>query len=268
VASGRLAAYRHLLWAQVQSQAQYRASFAIDILGSVAFGALDLVTVFVLFRVSSTLAGFGFAEVFLMTALASASFAVADLLVGNVERLRFYVRTGLFDAVLVRPLDALMQLLAMDVAPRRIGRVVLGVAMVGVAAAHAQLALTPLGLALLVVAPLAGALIFSAVFVGTASVAFWWIESGELGNALTYGGHDFAAYPMTVYGALLRRLFAYALGFAFVAYYPALALLGREDPLGAPPWLGYASPGIAVIAAGLTGLVWRTGVRHYRSTGS
>ncbi len=240
----------------------------MDVLGSVAFGGLDLVTVFVLFRVSSTLAGFGFTEVFLMTALASASFALADLLVGNVERLRFYVRTGLFDAVLVRPLGALMQVLAMDLAPRRIGRVVLGMAMVGVAVAQAELVPSPLQLALLVAAPLAGALIFSAVFVSTAAVAFWWIESGELGNALTYGGHDFAAYPMTVYGPLLRRLFAYALGFAFVAYYPALALLGRQDPLGAPAWIGYAAPGIALITAGLAALVWRTGVRHYRSTGS
>ena len=37
---------------------------------------------------------------------------------------------------------------------------------------------------------------------------------------------------MTVYGRLFRRLFAYGLGFAFVAYYPALALLGRPDPAG------------------------------------
>jgi ABC-2 type transport system permease protein len=71
-----------------------------------------------------------------------------------------------------------------------------------------------------------------------------------------------------VYGALFRRLFAYGLGFAFVAYYPALALLGRHDPLGAPAALGYGCPLIAAAAAVLAGLVWRSGVRHYRSTGS
>jgi ABC-2 type transport system permease protein len=126
----------------MRSQAQYRASFAIDVAGSVAFGVLDVVTVVALFRVRPTLAGFTFAEVFLMTALASTAFALADLAVGNVERLRFYVRTGLFDAVLVRPLGALMQLLAMDVAARRVGRAVIGVALLGVAAAHADLVLT------------------------------------------------------------------------------------------------------------------------------
>jgi ABC-2 type transport system permease protein len=229
---------------------------------------LDVVTVFVLFRVSRTIAGFAFAEVFLMAALASSAFALADLLVGNVERLRVYVRTGLFDVALLRPLGPLMQLTAMDVAPRRVGRLVFGVAMIVAAAAQADLAPTPARLALLVIAPIAGAVIFSAVFVASATVAFWWIESGEFANALTYGGHDFTAYPLPIYGTVFRRLFAYGLGFAFVAYYPALALLGRADPLGAPAHLGYASPLVAAVAAAAAGLMWRTGVRRYRSTGS
>src|SRR5436190_5377557 len=144
----RLPAYAHLLAAQMRGQAQYRASFAIDVAGSVAFGALDIATVLVLFRVSRQFAGFSFREVFLMTALASSAFALADLLVGNVERLRVYVRTGLFDAVLLRPLGALWQLLAMDVAPRRIGRVAFGIVVVVAAVARAELVLTPPRLAL------------------------------------------------------------------------------------------------------------------------
>jgi ABC-2 type transport system permease protein len=53
-----------------------------------------------------------------------------------------------------------------------------------------------------------------------------------------------------------------------VAYYPTLALLDRSDPLGAPALLGYASPVVAVGAVGAAAMMWRIGVRHYRSTGS
>jgi ABC-2 type transport system permease protein len=218
--------------------------------------------------VTPTLGGFGFAEVFLMAALASCAFATADLAVGNVERLRQYVRSGLFDALLVRPLSSLAQLMAMDVATRRVGRVAFGVGVLILAVANGPVELTPLRLALLTVTPIAGAVIFGAVFVATATVAFWWIESGEIANGLTYGGLNFTQYPITIYGALFRRLFAYAIGFAFVAYYPTLVLVDRPDPLGAPAFLGYAAPVIAVVAAVAAGLVWRTGVRHYRSTGS
>src|SRR5262245_64185024 len=97
------------------------------------FGVLDVASVLVVFRVTPTLGGFGFAEVFLMTALAGCAFAMADLAVGNVERLRQYVRSGLLDAMLVRPLSALAQLAVMDVATRRVGRVAFGVIMVAVA---------------------------------------------------------------------------------------------------------------------------------------
>jgi ABC-2 type transport system permease protein len=45
-------------------------------------------------------------------------------------------------------------------------------------------------------------------------------------------------------------------------------LLDRPDPLGAPMFLGYASPAIAIAAAVAAGLTWQAGVRHYRSTGS
>ena len=263
-----LAVYVQLVRAQVRSQAQYRASFAVDVAGSVMFGVLDLTSVLVLFRVTPALGGFEFAEVFLMTALAGCAFALADLMVGNVERLRQYVRSGLFDALLVRPLSSLAQLAAMDVATRRVGRVAFGVVMVVLAAINAPIPLTPARLMLLAVTPVAGAMIFGAIFVATATVAFWWIESGEIANSLTYGGLTFAQYPITIYGGLFRRLFAYAVGFAFVAYYPALALLDRPDPLGAPALLGYASPAVAVVAVVAAGLVWRSGVRHYRSTGS
>jgi len=85
---------------------------------------------------------------------------------------------------------------------------------------------------------------------------------------VTYGGLTFTQAPITVYGAMFRRLFAYGVGFAFVAYYPALVLLGRPDPLGAPAMLGYAAPVVALAAALLAGGVWRAGVRQYRSTGS
>src|SRR5262245_8742760 len=151
--------YRHLVAAQVRSQTQYRASFVVDVVGSVLFGVLDVASVMVVFRVTPAVGGFPFADVFLMTALAGCAFAIADLVVGNVERLRQYVRSGLFDALLVRPLSSLAQLAAMDVATRRLGRVAFGLVIVVVAAAHAGVPVTALHVTLLAVTPLAGALV-------------------------------------------------------------------------------------------------------------
>jgi ABC-2 type transport system permease protein len=126
-------AYVRLLAAQVRSQTQYRLSFGLDLFFSTVLTSLDLVALWVLFAVNGSLGGFGGVEVLLMAGIAAASFPLADLAVGNVEKLRVYVRSGLFDALLLRPLSALGQLVAMDFAPRRIGRVCQGVAIYVVA---------------------------------------------------------------------------------------------------------------------------------------
>jgi ABC-2 type transport system permease protein len=260
--------YAHLVRATVRAQAQYRLSFVLDIVGTSLAVSLDLLAILVFFRVARSLGGFPLRQAFLMASLATFGFATADLVAGNVERLRFNVRTGWLDALLVRPLGLLPQLLAGDFGFRRIGRVVQGCVAYVIALGYAHLAWNPARIALVVIAPLAAAVFFSALFVAGGTVAFWWIESGEFANGFTYGGRDFTNYPMTVYSGLFRRLFGYSLGFAFVAYYPGLALLGRPDPLHGPGWLGWCSPLVAGLAALVAAAIWRFGVRHYRSTGS
>ncbi|SCL16455.1 ABC-2 type transport system permease protein [Micromonospora nigra] len=265
---GEPAAYWALLRGQARSQAAYRTSFAVDLVGNVGATVLDVLTVLVIFGVTRELGGFTLRESLVLVALTAVSFAVADLLVGNIERLPRYVRTGLFDAVLVRPLGALPQLLLMELPLRKLSRAAFGLTVYLVALRSAEIDWTPGRLLLAVVAPVAAVVFFGSVFVATATLSFRWVDSGELANSVTYGGRDFTSYPMTVYDGWFRALFAYGLGFAFVSYHPALALLGRADPLGLPAWVGRVSPAVALVAAALAAAAWRAGVRHYRSTGS
>ena len=55
---------------------------------------LDVVTVLVLFGVTRTLGGFDLREALVVVGLSACAFAPADLLVGNIERIKLYVRTG------------------------------------------------------------------------------------------------------------------------------------------------------------------------------
>jgi ABC-2 type transport system permease protein len=266
--AGTWAIYWRLIGAQGRAQAGYRLSFVLDLLGNLLFLGADLLTLLVIFTRVPALAGFSVREGLVIFGLASAAFALADLVVGNIERVKRYVNTGLLDTVMIRPLGVLPQLLAMDVGLRRIGRFIYALAILGFAVHHAGVRWTPGRVALLVTAPVFGAIFFGAFFVATATVAFWWVESGELSAALTYGGRDFTSYPINVYEGWFQRVFAFGLGFGFVAYYPALGLLGKEDPLGGPAWLSWSSPVVGRAAAAVAALIWRIAVRHYRSTGS
>ena len=260
--------YRALLGGQVRSLTTYRASFVLELVGNAGTVALDVITVLVLFRVTRTLGGFTITEALVMVGLSAFSFATADLLVGNIERLRTYVRTGLFDAVLLRPLHALPQLLLMDLPLRKLSRSVLGLGVLVVALVRAGIDWTPGRALLLIGAAVAGVVFFGSLFVIGSVTAFWWVDSGEIANAFTYGGRDFTAYPVPIFQGWFRAAFAYGLGFGFVSYHPALALLGRADPLGLPAWAGYAAPMVALPALTVAAVLWRVGLRLYRSTGS
>ncbi len=260
--------YAKLVGAQGRAQASYRTSFWLDLIGSSIVVGADLLAVLVIFSRVPQLAGFTLSQTLLFFGIALTSFSLADLFVGNIERMRIYVRMGTLDAMLIRPLGVLPQLLANDVGFRRIGRVIYAYVVYGVALSYADVSWTTGRIVLMIAAPLLGAVFFSAFFVATATVAIWWVDSGELANALTYGGRDLTSYPITIYSNWFRKMFAFGLGFAFVAYYPGLALLGDPDPLGGPAWLGWVSPLVGIAASAIAALIWRTGVRHYRSTGS
>ena len=260
--------YGHLVAAQVRSQLQYRTSFTLDLIGQTLFTVLDYVTVIVLFSVTPTLAGFTLPQVLLITSIAAVGFGLADLAVGNVERLKAYIRTGTLDAMLIRPRRVLPQLLAIDFQPRRLGRLAFALGGLVVASVACELDWTVWTVVKLVAAPIVAGVYFSALFVAAASVAFWWIDSGEFANSLTYGGREFTTYPINLYGGLFRHVFAFALGFGFVSYYPALSITGIPDPLGMPTWIAALSPIVAALAAALAAVCWHLGIRHYNGTGS
>lgn len=260
--------YARLVGAQVRAQIRYKVSFTVDLVATTLAAGLDLGTVLVLFRVAPDIAGFGVRQGFLIASLASCGFASADFVMGNIDRLQNIIRLGTLDAVMVRPLSVLCQLLAGEFALRRVGRVIQGITVYGVALAAAHVRPTPAHVVLAVLAPLCGLVFFASWFLAGATISFWWIDSGEFASGFTYGGRDFVAYPVTVYSGLFRRVFGYGLGFAFIAYYPSLVLLDRPDPLGLPPWTGWCAPAVAMLAARIASALWRIGVRQYMSTGS
>lgn len=260
--------YRSLVVASVRGQLAYPVSFALQCAAQALVQLQDMVVVLVLFSRISEMGGFTRREVLLIFSLAGISFGLADLLVGPLDRLGRLVRTGTLDALLLRPLSAMTQICASDFALRRIGKIGTGFAVLGYVLATSDISWTPLRAAVLLMTPVTGLVLFGAIWVTATATTFWLVEGQELPNAVTYGSGLFTSYPVSVFSGWLLRLMAFVVPGAFVAYYPALAILGKPDPLGLPPALSYSAPLVAVLAAGVAALAWRTGLRHYVGAGS
>jgi ABC-2 type transport system permease protein len=261
-------AYVALVRSRLSAQLVYRGSFAFEVAAQFGIGFIDFAEIYVVFHQVRSLGGFSFAEVAMMFALTTCAFSFADMLVGHIDGLPDYVRTGQFDAMLLRPLSAMGQLVTSDFSLRRIGRAITGFLVLVAALVYADIDWTVPRVLLLVVTPVAGCAIFSSIFVAAGAASFWLVEGTEFANAFTYGGNYLSALPFTIFHVAVRRFFTFVVPGAFVAYLPTLALLGRSDPAGLPGWLSWSGPLAALAAAIAASLLWRTGLRHYVGAGS
>jgi ABC-2 type transport system permease protein len=261
-------AYLMLAWMWVRASMTYRASFALMTLVQFLITGLDFVGIVVMFASVDALGGFSLEEIAFLYAGSALCLGIADLLVGNIERLGLRVRMGTFDAMLVRPVPAFVQMCADEFALRRLGRIVQGLVVFVWAVAHLDIHWTAARIMLVLYLAVFGSAIFLAIFTIGAAVQFWTADASELAHSFTYGGSTLAQFPMTIYPREAVKALTFIVPITFINWYPSLYILGRDDPLGLPTAAQFASPVAAVAAAAVAALVWRVGIRRYRSTGS
>ena len=260
--------YFRYIGVSFRSQMQYRASFVMQTTGQFFVGALDFVSIWILFDRFGTLKGWTLPEVALFYGIISVAFATSDAMSRGFDAFGRMVKSGDFDRILVRPRSTVLQLAGEELTLKRIGRLLQGLAVLLWAAHALDVQWSLLRIMLTIGAIIGGACLFYGILVVQATIAFWTVESLEVMNTLTYGGKETGMYPLVIYRKWFRRFFTFIVPLACVNYYPTLAVLGRADPLGTSVYFQCVAPimGVLFLAGALQ--FWKVGVRHYRSTGS
>lgn len=263
--------YIRLITMQIKAQMQYRVDLILDILTYFLVTALEFATLLIYFVPFPTLLGWKIGEIALLGAVVSLGFGLAELFGGGIDNFAVVIRQGDFDRILLRPVTALLQVSTTQFRLRRFGRITQGLGAFVLALfllQGTQLNWTLEKVLILGLGIVSSALLFVSALLLGATVCFWTIETTELTNILTYGGRELLSYPLTIYHQLMQRLFVFVIPLAFGTYIPVCSLLGRALPFGLPDWLAFCSPLIALLFALAALAFWRSGVRHYQSTGS
>ena len=260
--------YGRLVRASMRSQMQYRAAFLLQTFGQFLITGIEVVGVWALFNRFHGLAGWTLPEVALLYGIVNVAFAIVDGVARGFDTFGGLVSNGGFDLLLVRPRSTVLQLAGAELQLRRIGRLAQALLVLGWATARLQLTWGAADVATLAGAILGGACLFYGLIICQATCCFWTVESLELFNIVTYGGVETGQYPVAVYRSWFRRIFTWVVPLAAVTYFPAVAILGRVDPLGTTRMFQRCAPllGLAFLLVALR--IWQFGVRHYRSTGS
>lgn len=261
-------AYPRLAWTWTRAFAQYPVTLALFFLINLGATTLELAALVFVFGHVGALAGFHLHEAMLIFGMSGTAYSLANLFMGSTDRLSEHIRRGSFDVMLIRPVSPLVQLATDEFSPRRLGRTVSVLAALVYALAVLDIEWTALRAAALLVLLVSGTVICCAVWVLAASLQFFLTDAPEATNSLTFGGEAATRYPLAIYGREAVLALTFGVPLAFISWQPALYLLDRPDPLGMPESLRFAPPLVAAALCAAATLVWRFGLRHYRSTGS
>jgi ABC-2 type transport system permease protein len=263
-----LAAYAQYWRLNFLTLLEYRANFVMWFGFTIVYHVVALGALYVTMRQFPSMNGWTFREMFLLYALWMTAHELHNAFFFQVVSVPEFVREGQFDRFLVRPLDALFQLMILPQQTMPDG-LLLAVITLAVAIPFAGLHFGGLLLLFVALVVCGGALIDLGISLVVATLSFWFVRVDTLRWAVMSLEQDFTRYPISIYARGVRVVLAFVLPFAFMNYFPATFLLHKHDiGLGLSPFVGALTPAIGLAWSAIAYAFWRIGLRHYQGTGS
>jgi len=259
--------YLHLFGVQLRLSASagmaYRSDFLLEGVMSLAWLALTLLPLFVLYQDRSTVAGWTAPEALIVVSYflgvrGVLEGVVSPSFVDLVER----IRSGAFDYVLLKPIDAQALISASRFEPWKAFDLVGALAVCIYAFVQRGQPPAPADVALGIVLFVGGVVAMYSLWIVCAAASFWVVRLDNL-TFLLGAIFDTARWPVQVFPAAWRFLFTFVLPLALMTTFPAMALLGRLDGGTALAAIG----GAVVLFAGSRAF-WKFAIRSYTSASS
>lgn len=242
---------------------QYKVSFFFTALGQFLTAFSAFLGMYFMFYRFNTVEGFTYSEVLICFSVILMAFSFSECFFRAFDRFTGIISNGEFDRIMLRPRNEMFQVLASKVDVARLGKLLQAIAMLIYAIYTCGVIWTADKILTLLIMIIGGICIFSGLFIIYASICFFTTEGLEIMNIFTDGGKDFGKYPLSIYGEGILKFFTYVIPLACVQYYPFMYLVGRTDNK-----LYMLTPLVAFIFIIPCCILWKIGVRHYKSTGS
>jgi ABC-2 type transport system permease protein len=246
---------------------EYRANFALWALFTLVYHGSAITALWIVFQNFPAMNGWSFREMSFLYGLWMLAHGLHNALFSNVDGIPERIREGDFDRVLIRPLDALFQVVS---TPGQIfpDELIAALAYFCFATWYSGVRVDALFLAAVPPIVLGGALIDLGINLIIATAAFWFVRVDELRWIALQLEQEFTRYPITIYSRGVRLLLTFALPFAFMNYFPAAYLLHKPGSgLGLPPQAGLFTPLIGVLFVTVAYAFWRYGLNRYQGAG-
>lgn len=170
---------------------------------------------------------------------------------------------GSFDKYLLRPMNLFFQIICERIQLDAVGELLIGILLVARAIRNGTVEVTLFKGIFFLVSIVAGSVIYTAVKLFFAAMAFWVKDSMPFLNT-AYEVADFAKYPIEIYSKPIQLILLTILPFAFVAYIPATFFLVDANLLRT---IG-AECVVAALIWWFSYSLFRRGLTRYESAGN
>jgi len=204
-------------------------------------------------------------RIMLMYAMAFFSYGLGETLFRGFSYFPYQmIRSGDFDRVLLRPKSLFVQVSASFFHIHRGARPFMGLCIIIWALIRLGVQFTFVNVTMLVFALIGGFLTYAGVFVMSSGIAFFTINALDWIHVLTSASREVVRVPIDYLPRALRHVFTFVMPMLVIIYFPASAIGGW----GGAFWRGWLALPAGVVFFGFGLLIWRVGVRRYKSSGS
>lgn len=256
----------HMATASIRGQMQYRASFIVGVLSGMFFQGLGIVMIWAILDTFSVIGDWSFGEIAMLYGMRLTAHGLYLIFFSSIFSIDDLVREGGFDRLLVRPIHPILQLMFTEFRITVLGDLAGGLAILIAAVNLVDVDWTTANITLIVLAIFGGAMIDGAFQILPASLTFKYIESMPARVVFDDLFSRFGNYPVDIFGSIATKILTFLIPLAFVAWLPVASVLHK--PTFLPPWTGWLSLPIGMIAMTLALWVFVRSSRSYQSSGS
>lgn len=255
--------YSRFFGIHLKGQMQYKVSFFMMFFAQFIIAFSSFIGVYFMFRRFTSVKDFSFSEVLLCFSAVNISFSLAEVFVRGFDAFSSMISNGEFDRILLRPRNTVFLVLASKMDFTRFGKLFQSVMIVCVAVPLCGVTWSWDKVLTYILMIMSGMAVFAGLFVIYAALCFFTTEGLEVMNIFTDGTRQFGEYPVSIYGEGVLKFLTYVVPVALFQYYPFLYLIGRETAL-----IYMLCPLFSLLFLLPAYILWKIGLKHYKSTGS
>ena len=237
---------------------QYRVNFAGQLVNSALGFLLAIGSILVVFRHTDRLGDWTQTDLIMLIGVFSIVRGFINLFIRpGLQAYMEGIRTGLFDYVLLKPLDAQLYVSIREFRVWSLVDLLTGGGLVAWSGWSGGAEASAHSIALFFVAMLAGFAVVMAFWFILGTTTFWFIKVDNI-FVIFDSLFQTARWPITVYPGGIRILLTFVVPVAWAVTMPAAALAGKMEARAL--WLALLVPALFVT---VSRIFWKIGIRHY-----